>query len=297
MRRTSLILLLLLLFILPFSSARGQQDFTLEQLTVSFWPEYDQRAMLVIYQAQLPENTSLPTTVQLPLPAGVSSPHAVANTSDTGSLVNAQYQLVPAEWGQLIEVTAESSTVWVEYYRELEIEGETRSFDYQWPGTISAAEFVFEVQQPPGAVDLTIMPIPSGQRVGPEGLTYRTGSFGSIQSGEEAELELSYRNPGEQLTVGAQPETPLDAVSTTPPESASQVNWQTPALIALALAGLLGVGFFLWQRREKPAKPARSRRRQSTATPTQSKFCHQCGQQVKPQDKFCRHCGAEQRLS
>jgi ribosomal protein L32 len=295
MKRFLVGLLLSFCLLLP-ASALGQAELQLSRLTVSFWPEFDQAAVLVIYQAELPPEAALPATVTFPLPAGVEAPHAVANATATGELINASYELNPTAEGQVALVQAETSTIWFEFYQDLQFNGSTRSFSYQWPGTVAAAQFEFEVQQPVGAEALQIIPAPQAQRVGSDGLTYLAGSFGSVAQGQSTSLEFSYQKEGEALSAGQVSQSPLEGVSLAAPLEQGAAGWILPALVGLGLALLVAGAYFFWQRRRvAPKRRRRRRRRPSERENPGGKFCQNCGQQVKRQDRFCRNCGAELR--
>ena len=56
-----------------------------ETITLELWPDYDRAAVLVILNAQLPLNTTLPAAVSLPLPEE-STLNAVARVNAAGEL-------------------------------------------------------------------------------------------------------------------------------------------------------------------------------------------------------------------
>lgn len=296
--RLKLSLALIFLTLLLPTAALGQSDFSLAQLTVALWPEFDQPEVLVIYQAELPASAELPALVELPLPAGIGSPHAVANALETGELVNAEYDIVPAESGQVIQITAETRTIWLEYYAGLSYDGATRSFSYQWPGTMAVAQFNFEVQQPIGAQSVELQPSAQGQRVGSDGLTYLTGSFGALSQGEAVSLDLTYQKSTDELSASQVSQQPSGGISLEPPQDQAAADWLVPALVGLVAAVLVAAGYFLWQRRRSGQRSGRRRRRaRPRKQPGEARYCHNCGQGVGANDRYCRNCGAELRGS
>ena len=56
--------------------AYAQSPAGLADLEIALWPEYDQPQVLVIYRAQLEQDTLLPAAVSLGLPAGVQAMNA-----------------------------------------------------------------------------------------------------------------------------------------------------------------------------------------------------------------------------
>ena len=220
----------------------------------------------------------------------------MANALETGELVNADYDLVPAESGQTVQITAETGTIWMEYYQALSYEGDMRSFSYQWPGTMAVDQFDFEVQQPTGAQSLELEPSAQSQRVGSDGLTYLIGTFDSVEQGEPVSLAITYEKTTDELTAGEESQLPLEGISLQAPQGQPQNNLLVPALIGLALAVIVAGGYILWQRRQTSARGGRRRRRSRPAKQkTKGSYCHNCGQPISAQDRFCRNCGAEQR--
>ena len=267
--------------------ASAQGPASLASLQVALWPEYDRQAVLVILQAQLPADSPLPTSISLPMPASAGEPHAVANASPDGGLVNARYERsVSGDWAQ-ISIEAESTAIWLEYYDELTTDGRQRSFTYLWPGTIGVETFGYEVQQPLGASALAISPPAPLETTDNQGLTIWSADLGSLAVGQEQAIEVSYARALDGLTVALlDPST----VSLTPPETLPS-GWALPAIVAGL--GLAGVGAY-WFVRRRPAKH-RARPRRSPKAVRKNRFCHQCGAQAQAADRFCRQCGTELR--
>ncbi len=295
-RRLLFLASIALLCTLP-ASARAQSAVSLSSLTISLWPEYDREAVLVIYQAQLASTVDLPAQIPLPIPAAVGSPHAVANATGQGGLVNAPYDTSTQGQWMTVTVASESPTVWLEYYDELAISGRERDFTFHWPGTLPVEQFFYEIKQPPGASDFQIMPAPTGQRSDQEGLTYVTGSLGPLAAGENAQIEVSYRRSTDALTVDLLGSAPpaLESPADQPPASSPPWPYFAGGAGLLLLAGGL---YLLWWR-PRSARMATARKRRLRARPgdveTGPRFCHECGGVVQPGDLFCRRCGAELR--
>lgn len=293
MRRLSLLAVILLLA-LP-GAAAGQDALQFSSFVVSLWPEYDRRAMLVIYQAELAPEVPLPAQVNLSIPAEVGTPHAVAVAEENGNLINAPFETSEQGAWTILTVQAQSRRVWIEYYDEITFDGEAREFSYRWPGTHLVQSFAYEVLRPPGVEGMAISPVPTGQRTDSRDLIYQTGSLGPVPAGEAVTLELSYRRSTEQLTVDAVGAStgPADATS---PVSSSVLWWPFAAAGALLLS-LMGGYLFWWRPRHREESPRKRKPAERPERARGARFCHACGLEVQPGDRFCRRCGAEVRTS
>ena len=291
--RRALIFLTAFSLILPVPGlAQSSQD--LERLNVSLWPEYDRRAMLVIYQVRLPEDADLPAQVPLPMPASAGAPHAVATMSQDGSLVNAPYELTEqGEW-LTVFVQADSRTLWLEYYTELSFRENQREFVFRWPGTLAVQQFSFEVQRPPGSSEFQIVPAGTGQRSDSEGLSYTTGVVGPLSAGEHASIQVRYTRNTDQLTVDMLPGAASvgQQVSDSPTE---RTGWHVYGLVGAALL-VLAAGAYMFRRRLRLiGTHSGSAMTETVEVAAAAVFCHNCGSQSKPDDRFCRNCGTRLR--
>ena len=165
----------LLAFVFP--SVTYAQDATIDHLEIAMWPEFDQRAVLVIYRFQLSPDSQLPATVSLPIPASAGEPHAVAWRDEAGRLLVADYtREISGEWANIL-VRIESLEGQLEFYSDLNIAGPSRSFALSWPGDVRVNTLTYEVQQPVGATDLIVDPSPQDQSIGQDGLLYLRGNL------------------------------------------------------------------------------------------------------------------------
>lgn len=293
MLRRALIFLTTLSLILPVRGL-AQTPQELERLNVSLWPEYDRPALLVLYQVRLHENVDLPAQVPLPIPASAGTPHAVANMSENGDLINAPYELTEQGDWLTVTVQADSRTLWLEYYSEMSFREDQREFDFRWPGTLPVQQFSFEVQHPPGTSELQIAPAATGERSDAQGLSYSTGSVGTLAAGERASIEVRYTRSTDQLTVDMRPGAA--SVGEQQSETASdRFGWQIYGLVGAALL-LLAAGIYVLRRQPRiiyahgGAGTAEAVEEAAAAV-----FCHNCGSKSKPGDHFCRDCGARLR--
>jgi len=261
------------------------------------WPEYDRAATLVIYRFQLGENTPLPAVVELPIPSSVGEPNAVAWQDADQALFDAAHTIEAAgDWATVRIEMEQSRTGQLEYYADLQIVDDLRSFRFDWPGGVQIEASAYEVQQPVTATELTIVPEADRQSSGPFGLTYHLAELGPQSVDVSWAIEVSYRKADTILTVETlQPLGVPAAAASAARDSSALLPWVMGGLGLAAVGG--GLAYYL---RSRPAPAAPRRRRGGTAEPTleaSAIFCHTCGTKAHVSDRFCRNCGTRLRTS
>ena len=304
MRKWILPILLILSLVLPLS-ARAQTPLTFDLLQLQIWPEYDKPAVLVIYQMTLPSAASLPATVAVRIPAAAGDPNAVAVHQADGSLITLDYnRTVSGEWAT-ISFTTPGPEVQLEYYDPtLEINGNSRHFQYTWPGDYAASQFTIQVQQPVDSTDMVISPSLGSGATGNDGLTYYTQDIGAIPAGQEINITIDYNKSTDTLsatTISVQPSAPIPQSKVTDLNISAWLPW----ILGILGAGLIigGIIWFWQSGRQRPA--SRNRRRRSRAgtnepasnvVPAEDAiYCSQCGKRASPGDQYCRSCGTQIR--
>jgi len=304
--KQGLYLLLLLLIIGQASYAWAQNNVdTIDTLAVDLWPEYDREAVLVLLTGLLPADAALPATITVPIPEDADL-LVVARITDDGSLFD-DITFDESVEGQ-VTLTTPDSRFRVEYYIPYKLEGEERSFRFDWEADVSVNEMRVSVQEPVATVDMTIEPEAFSVAPRQDGFQYHNLSPENVAAGDVYSLAVSYSRASSQLSADL-----LEPAATTGDTTSSQsststpnntINWPTIILASVG-AAILAVGAWMifgdriMARRYAPAKSASvtakpTARKPKTAvsdTPTYVQFCHQCGQKSDPDDRFCRSCG------
>ncbi|MBM3123178.1 MAG: zinc ribbon domain-containing protein [Chloroflexi bacterium] len=306
MRSTVRLLLLLALLVIPLQ-ASAQSAVPLGRVEVALWPEYDQRAVLVIYRVTLPAATTLPATVVLPVPARVGDPTAVAEQASDGALILASYEraAVDGDWASLT-IQADSAVLQVEYYDPLTIDGFARSYDFVWPAGYAVTELAYEILQPVGASGMQIDPASTSDRVGSNGLTFYSGSLGAQDGSAEARIQVGYSKSDEALSVESAPLPGSDspAIGAAQPAGVpASLTSLAPWLIGgLGLALLVAGALLFLRSRQADRRAGRPRHRPTRSTEggertidASAVFCHSCGTPAGVADAFCRKCGTRLR--
>jgi hypothetical protein len=240
--------------------AWSQDAVKADRLTVALWPEYDRPAVLVTYRVELSPEVALPAQVDLPIPADVGVPHAVAKLGSDGNLYLAPAtREVDGEWA-VMRVTTDRPRIHLEYYAPLSVSDDVRSFTYRWRGGMEINYFDYEVLAPPSAVDLVVTPPPSREAISDLGAPLQFGALGTHTAAQQVTVAITYRNPGGRLGVTPAPSSPAvvtppllsssDGLPAPTTPTAPKNNTMRFLLITLGIGAVVLVG--LWLARRKP---------------------------------------------
>lgn len=284
-------LLLLVLLAFPFSTA-AQQPVSLSVLNVSFWPEFDQPKMLVIYDFTLPLGTSLPAQVAMRVPAEAELA-AVAFEQD-GGLLNADYDepYTEDEW-LVVPVNVDSTSFYrIEFYAPITFNGDERHFTYLWPGDYAVGQVKFELQIPPDTTEISSTPeLTANRQV--SGLEYRSWTGSGFAEGEQIPFTLTYSRSSNVLTRDVQP-MQADPVDENTSGRILLSNYLPYLLGGVGLILIVVGGVYFWQSgrvKSRPQGQQRHRPRAAAGNGDEQTYCHQCGKRAQPNDRFCRTCG------
>jgi hypothetical protein len=306
----SMILVLSILFITGLiypAAVNAQEDPTIAQLEIAFWPEYDRHAILVIYRVHLASDTFLPAQVHLPVPSEAGDPHAVAWQDENGQLLIADFTSeTQGDW-QIITLTSGGLSAQLEYYIDYDVSDSGRSFSFSWPEGFAVEDISYEVQQPIAAENFQTIPASERTITGNDGLVYHLADLGSVSANTSLTLEFSYSNPSDRLSIDA-----IAAPAPLPQTDPVVAAGGTPDIYQIMpwLLGSLGVilvavgGYFYIQSRRESMTVKRKRQRSSGRKASEVEkdlidsslvYCHQCGTRASVSDHFCRHCGVPLR--
>ena len=290
MRKFFLLLLAASLLIFP-TLASAQSEPSLKELSVQLWPEYDRADMLVMYSITLADDTPLPASLEIRVPADAEL-NAVAKLSEN-SMLTVPYDapIRDGAWVILPLVMDELTTYRVEYYQAMEIEGATRNFSFLWESDYDAESLYVEFQQPPSATNLTTKPVFQNQNPVAEGMIYHILTQGKLLAGQSFELEISYDKNNDDFTVSSMP-VEVGGVPASDTSSFSLSDSLPAILVGVGVLLIVGglVYFFLAGRGETASPQKRKRSKGGEA-----KYCHECGSRASGNDKFCRSCGVKLR--
>lgn len=304
------ILLAAMLFTWP-ASVSAQSAIEIEQVSVQFWPEYDQPNMLVIINMVLSENLDYPVAIKLPLPAGVETPFVVASGDETNGVGDSTpYTVAAGTEHNVISYMAQGPIVHYEYYdNSLSFNGEARTFSFELAFDYPIGGVDYEVQVPVDAGQMVLVPALSDEIGKSDGLNYYRGDVAiDLNAGEVLILDIAYQKTTNILTqaaiavsqsLGIQPEEPVSDTSFSDFFSNLKISPWSLVLVAGGLV-VLGIGYYNYLQVQQDRKNSRKRggKRRRAAAPAKAKseiFCHNCGESAYKGDKFCRECGTKLR--
>jgi hypothetical protein len=283
----------------------AQNALTLDSLQVQIWPEYDKPSVLVIYNMTLSDTTTYPAEVAVRIPSAAGQPYAVADRQPDGQLYNINYSLqVNGDW-VVINFTATSPDIRIEYYDPgITIDGNARHYQYVWPGDYAVSQFLIEVQQPAGATDMILSPSLGQGTTRPDNLVYYTQDIGAIPAGQNISITMDYNKSADTLTAETIPVEPSAPIPQSTPQDLNVTTW-LPWILGIIGAGLIigGIIWFWQSGKQRPASGSRRRHSKSSTnepglsvnTTEDSVYCSQCGKRASPGDLFCRSCGTQIR--
>lgn len=291
MRKWLLFLTLVVVGLFPVG-AQAQNNINFSSVAVEIWPEFDQPSVLVIYHYNLSANATLPAVLDLRVPIHASV-NAVAVSDETGTLITTNYERKESGDWAILTITSTSRTVQLEYYDDYARQGDTRQYEFTWPGNYPVDSFSINFQQPVGSTALKFTPDLGTGVVASDGLTYYNSTIGAIPVNQTFSLSIEYQKSTDTLSAegqSVQPSAPL----TSPTNLTDYLPWILGGLGGLLVLGGLVVGFVYW-RRERDRSSGNSRKRHSTTQNNVSggdAYCNQCGKRSQPGDVFCRSCGS-----
>jgi hypothetical protein len=302
MRRLFIGIIILMLF--ATQSVKAQTSPTIEKMVVKIWPEYDKPSVLTIIDLFLSADVSLPAKITVRIPVEAGQPNSVAVRELDGQLYVLDYDSkLQGDWNELT-FTTPYPEIWLEYYDpQIEINGDTRSYVYNWTGDYTVTDFKIEVQQPLTASNMTFQESIGVAQLGADGLTYFPANVGTVSEGTAFSLHMQYTKSDDTLSFS-------NAIAVQPSEPLSDQNKGRKPFLELLpyLLGGLGLvlilmgAFWYWQStKNKPNASTNRRSHGSRRTQTlqhegDAIYCHQCGKRASGSDQFCRACGTRLRI-
>jgi hypothetical protein len=240
------------------------QQTSIERLTISLWPEYDDPRLLVIYRGELAQDPTGPRLFPLPRTAQV---HAVAYVSSDGRLLTADWQLLPSEGSEkMLLFTPRTRLFQLEYYDDVLGTAPERSFVFRFfSDRYDVKDLEIEVQQPLRATGLQGSPALEPWGADARGFSYFGRRVGAVPTGTVIEQRVSYRKTDNEPSLRPTG-IPLMPIAL---GGAGLV-----AIVALAVISLV------WLRRRRLAP--------SNAL---APFCARCGYRFRADEQFCPQCG------
>jgi hypothetical protein len=264
----------------------------IDALDIDIWPDYDRASVLVLLTGTLPEDTLLPASVTVPLPEAARI-NAVARIDPKDGNMKDDIFSSTDPPGALTFITP-NLRFRVEYYFPYSINGNRRSFDFNWLAAVSVNYFQLRVQRPTSASSLKTEPDTVNVVNRGDGFDYHTFPARAVQAGQSFSVRVDYKMTTVQLSATSLPSQNTNMKTSAVPAASSTgfgINW---ALTAVITGGFIIIVALIWQiasRRSSPKirKPVELRIKKRSGV----KFCCNCGEPIDEGDRFCRGCGSE----
>jgi hypothetical protein len=214
-------------------------------------------------------------------------------------LVTANYERkVSGDWA-ILSIESTSRNIQVEYYDQYIQQGDTRLYDYVWPGNYPVDAFSVSFQQPVGATGLKLTPALGTGVVAADGLTYYNSAIGTLPVNQTYTLSIEYQKTTDTLSASGQsvqPSAPLDVNVQGRVSFTEYLPWILGGLGGLLVVGGLVVGLIYWRKEhKKSARDSHKRHSTNQKDAPGDAYCNQCGKRSQPGDVFCRTCGSRLR--
>ncbi len=283
----------------------------LDSLNVSYWPEYDDPSVLVMYRGTVDSSIKTPSTLRIAIPRGTDVRLVATSAIDP----NGQFQYDTA-WNskQLVDggdktiLTYEliHPTFQFEIYLQPVSGKGKRDFDFKLPIISEIKNLSVDIKKPVRAENFVAKP--AAARTTQEGqFEDHLYSFTNVGAGQQYAFNVTYNRADSKPSID----------KTTGVVDTSGGSQQT-ALIVIFVVLLIGAAVTMGvvRMRNAPmtasrAKPVKSKsgtkskpgskkksgsKSSGSGKPKASpnkKFCSECGEQVKAGSKFCPECGQD----
>jgi len=301
MRKTIFIsIFLALLLALTAVPASAQAVISLDFLRVQLWPEYDQSAMLVIYDFQVPASASFPQPISIRLPKDADL-LAVAQQVNQ-NLVNVEYAPLTkdGEWATLSFTANQTGVYHIEYYAPLNKNASARDYTFTWPGDYAVTKLEISLQEPTGATQIKTDPTLPDVAPAADNFIYHHGVFHAVPGGKPFQMKITYSKSDDTLSASGSVVQAAggDLAGNGVAGQSSFTTFLPWILGGLGLILLLGGGVWYWLSGRAEPKSPRTRHRagaESESAEDEQIYCGQCGKRAQPGDVFCRSCGTRIR--
>ncbi len=292
MMKRILFLIFLMTGFLPLTAVQAQTPpESIDSLLVDLWPDYDKADVLVLLKGTLPDSTTFPATVTIPLPENADfNVVARIDASDGFMKDDIEFQIGAGN----LTFTTPDLAFQIEYYLPYSVENDQRTFNYTWVAGLPVNSFQVRVQQPTVASTLLTEPAAMEVSTGQDGFSYHILPEQIVPAGQPYSIRINYTMTSSQLSAQRSGPSITDVQTTglSPQnESGNEIDWMMILAVGGGMILLAGIIWLIMGRRTttRPIKPRPVRavnQQQSRA-----QYCHICGQPVQKSDKFCRECG------
>lgn len=276
-----------------------------KQMKLSFWPEYDEPRVLVIYDGEFADKSGFPKEVRFRVPKGAEISQ-VCGIGDKGDHLCQLYEVKQEADYNVVVYTVPVPHFLLEYYVNPVGGEQTRNIAYSFSASYPMDKLDVEVQQPLRSTDFTLSPMPLSTGSDGQGFKYSQLSFEKVVPDQKIELKMSYSKQDNRPSVPKK-----QGSGATGGVDSSNLNlW-----VLLGGSALLGLAAFIvigrrpnrlvpqaagyggrsggqanYARPSVYTKPT-ARAKGALKAQEAAAFCTGCGTPLAADDRFCPKCG------
>jgi len=287
-----------------FCTGRIHAQPTVNNFTLSVWPEYDHPGVLVVFNGRF-DQSEIPVDVAFPVPERARYA-LVAGSTDTTRNQMIPVPIQDSETGQEIRFTAVHPVFHVEfYYNPFQTNNPHRHYTYDFVSPVGIDSLIVLLQQPLTAQSFSAeIPIDT-QLQDNHGIIYHQRQYAGVEAGDTVHVEAHYENPQGSLTTDV-----LQAQmgggqqnASVPPNQPGESGGPSLWLLLVVVGFVGGVLYFVMQSRtreatdevaEKAESAADEPYEQTEAGTDTTKYCIHCGKSIPEEARFCTKCGKSQ---
>lgn len=272
----------------------------LANLQINVWPEYDDARVLVMYDGEVADTTSLPRNISILIPS-TASLTATAYVDANGSFINVPDAPTTQDTGDgfsRVTVKLPAAKFHLEYYYNPLQGSPDKTMEFVYKAAQATGNVQIEIQQPLKADKFATDPATPVHTTDAHNFTFYVFNYASLDAGQEQKVKISYTKTDPNPSVSNIPQPASAPQPAAAASNSSIMSLLPPVMIAVALALAALGGFALWSRGRNSLEPAPARvesPKRRTRRGGASGFCVQCGRALTADDNFCPRCGTRRR--
>lgn len=278
--------MVMLLITIPVSTFAA--DVKLDSMNVRISPEYDDPRTLVILEPVVSSDTNLPATMRF-LVSKKHTPIKIGMACEVASGGGHQckaYQTNDAgDFNEISYDAQNSRNLFMEYYYgQRKPTSDKREIIYEYKTPITVKQLDIQIQKPKNAKNYKIEPSSSTVSKDQDGIDIYAYSYANFKPGKVIRFKISYDSGGL-----SKPKVPKNKISFIPTKL-SGYQW-----LLLLLIPVSAVAFYYGRSKifnsAAYSKKGNKRNYNPPKKKQGTKFCTNCGNDLKGDKNFCSSCG------
>lgn len=287
------------LWLLLATGLGAQAGSPFNSFDIFIYPEYDHPGVGIFVEGSIkPGEYPRFLEMQVPLETTVALLHKQVAGEDASERIEIQRR----EGQAFLPLELTEPQFQIQYYfNPFSADGSDRSFTFDIVTNEILPEWHLTIQQPAKAEDFRHSLENADELDGEFGLKFYRQHIDGLAAGKPYSVQVSYRNPGGQLTMNVVQAIMRQQQAEGRPDPRAPVNPRTRlplvATVVLLMGAVVFAGLKFMGRRTGAASSPAASPEQSPAAADKvkpkciKKFCTVCGTPLRPGAKFCASCG------